>query len=329
MKTLETNKIENFKEFLKNHSNFIIAGHKEPDGDCISSCLGIAEILKKQNKPYILLNAGPFKRVEIQKYASLFSSEVPFLSDSEIKNTGLIICDCSELHRLGELNVDFKDFDIFVIDHHKTAENADSPYSIIDSTAPAASLIVQLLYESVCGELSQSLAETLFFGAMTDTGFFRFLGSSDSDVLVSISRLIKAGADPRRTYDYITSGKAYSTRKLLGLLLNHAEQYINGRLVITYETMEDTKRYGQEGRDSDLLYSSLLAVKEVEAVVFVRQETESTCTAGFRSKDKIDVSQIAAKFGGGGHKNASGGEYYGPLNEAVQLFYSHYQDYFK
>ena len=89
-------------------------------------------------------------------------------------------------------------------------------------------------------------------------------------------------------------------------MLNHAEAYLDGKLIVTYETLEDTKKYGQEGRDSDALYSALLAIKNVEAVVFVRQETDSNCTAGLRSKDRVDVSSVAAKFGGGGHKNASG-----------------------
>ncbi len=89
-------------------------------------------------------------------------------------------------------------------------------------------------------------------------------------------------------------------------MLSRAERYLNGRLVITYETMSDTKQYGQEGRDSDSLYQLLLSSEGVEAVVFLRQETENTCTGGFRSQDKIDVSLVAAKFGGGGHKNASG-----------------------
>lgn len=306
MKEITQEKINNFCNFMDNHDHFFVIGHKEPDGDCIASCLGVASILKNKNKSCTLLNAGPFKRVEIQKFADLFTSEIPFLSDEDIKKTGLIICDCSELHRLGDLNIDFKDFDTFIIDHHKTAEIFDNPNAIIDSTAPAASLLVQILHEALVQNMEKETAEILYFGTMTDTGFFRFLSSNDSDVLINISRLLACGADPRKTYDYITSGKSYSTRKLLGILLNHAEQYLDGKLVISYETMEDTHRFGQEGRDSDLLYSSLLAVKGVEAVVFVRQETENTCTAGLRSRDAIDVSQIAAKFGGGGHKNASG-----------------------
>jgi phosphoesterase RecJ-like protein len=295
-----------FKKFINNHNFFIVIGHKEPDGDCISSCLGIAEILKHYNKQYQLLSAGPFKRTEIQKFEKQFTNEMEFLSEEERKQTGLIICDCSEMHRLGEIEGDLKNLDTFVIDHHKTAEIPNNAESIIYSNSPAASLLVQLLYENCVGKLTEKIAKILYFGLMTDTGFFRFLTNKDTETFLASARLVEAGANPRETYDEITSGKSYQSRKLLGVMLNHAETYLDGKLIVTYETLEDTKKYGQEGRDSDALYSALLAVKNVEAVVFVRQETDSNCTAGFRSKDRVDVSLVAAKFGGGGHKNASG-----------------------
>lgn len=306
MNPVPQQKIKEFSDFINNHSYFYIIGHKEPDGDCIASCLGLAEIVKSKGKEYKLLSAGPFKRIEIRKYSHLFSNEMDFLLSEEIKKTGLIICDCSELKRLGDIEGSFKDLDTFIIDHHKTADCPEGAQAIIDSTCPAASLLVQILYENIAGPLSKEIAEILYFGTMTDTGFFRFLSSSDGDVLVQISRMLNAGADPRKTYDYITSGKAYSTRKLLGTLLDHAETFLDGKLIVTYETMEDTKKWGQEGRDSDALYSTLLAIENVEAVVFLRQETESTCTGGLRSRNQIDVSIVASKFGGGGHKNASG-----------------------
>ena len=303
---ITTQEFDSFKNFINNHNFFIVIGHKEPDGDCISSCLGIAEILKHYNKQYQLLSAGPFKRTEIQKFEKQFTNEMEFLSESERKQTGLIICDCSEMHRLGEIEGDLKNLDTFVIDHHKTAEIPNNAESIIYSNSPAASLLVQLLYENCVGKLTEKIAKILYFGLMTDTGFFRFLTNKDTETFLASARLVEAGANPRETYDEITSGKSYQSRKLLGVMLNHAETYLDGKLIVTYETLEDTKKYGQEGRDSDALYSALLAVKNVEAVVFVRQETDSNCTAGFRSKDRVDVSSVAAKFGGGGHKNASG-----------------------
>ena len=97
-----------------------------------------------------------------------------------------------------------------------------------------------------------------------------------------------------------------NTRKLLGILLNKTQLFLNEKLAITYESLEDTKKYGIDGRDSDALYQLLLSVKNVEAVVFLRQDSPTTCTGGFRSQDKIDVSIVASQSGGGGHKNASG-----------------------
>lgn len=317
MNSIPEEKFQEFKAFIEAHDYFIIAGHKEPDGDCVSSCIGISKVIEHYNKEYQLINAGPFKRIEIRKYSDLFSNQLDFLTDEERKKTGLVICDCSELSRLGEIDGDLEGFDTFIIDHHKTAEIPENAKAIVDSTSPSASLLVQLIYENLCGNIPSDLAEILFFGSMTDTGFFRFLSSKDSQVLVAFSRLLEAGVDPRKTYDYITSGKSYNTRKLLGIMLDHAERYIDGKLIVTYETMEDTKKWGQEGRDSDALYSTLLCVDGVEAVVFVRQDTETTCTAGLRSRDKVDVSQIAAKFGGGGHKNASGLSCNGKLDTLI------------
>lgn len=294
------------KEFINEHNFFYVIGHKEPDGDCIASCLGMKAILEHYNKTYQLLSAGPFKRNEIQSFENKFSSTMEFLSEEERKQTGLIIVDCSELNRLGEIDGDLTNLDIFIVDHHKTGELPVNSKGCINSASPACAFLIQLFYEALVGNVTKEIAEILFFGLSTDTGFFRFLGPDSADVFMAASRLVAAGVDPRQTYKEINSGKPYSTRKLLGVLLNKAERYLDGKLVITYETMDDTRRFGADGRDSDALYQLLLSAKDVEAVVFLRQDTMTTCTGGFRSQDKVDVSQIAAKFGGGGHKNASG-----------------------
>lgn len=297
--------INSFKKFLDTHETFIIAGHKEPDGDCISSCLGLSFILEKTGKPYVMINAGPFKRNEIKEYAHYFRNDLPFMTQDERDKCGLIITDCSELSRLGEIDGDLKGFDTFIIDHHKTADISGENI-IIDPSSPAAACLVFQLFEATVGKPSKEQANTMFFGICTDTGFFRFLTNQSAEVFRSTAKLVEAGADPRKTYQKMTGGKSWNTRKLLSIMLDRAERYCGGKLVLTYETMEDTKKYGQEGRDSDALYSLMLEVEGVEAVAFVRQETEHSCTLGLRSREKCDVSAIAQKFGGGGHKNASG-----------------------
>ncbi|MBQ2313646.1 MAG: bifunctional oligoribonuclease/PAP phosphatase NrnA [Treponema sp.] len=316
MQVLTKDQADAFAAFISSHDSFLIAGHKEPDGDCVSCCLGISYILKHSGKPFVMLNAGPFKRTEIKRFAPLFKAEVPFMLQKERERCGLIIADCSEIARLGDIEGDLQGFDTFIIDHHKTAD-AGGGNSIIDASSPAASLIVQQLYEALVGKPDGEKARSLFFGLATDTGFFRFLNQNDAEVFHCAARLVEAGTNPRDVYQEMTGGKAWNTRKLLGIMLERVERHFNGKLAVTYETQEDTKKYGQEGRDSDALYTLMLATEGVEAVLFVRQENEHNCTLGLRSKGDIDVSRVAAQFGGGGHKNASGASTEGKLDTLI------------
>ena len=315
MKILTDENIAEFTSFINSHAFFFIAGHKEPDGDCIFSCLGMAYLLDALHKPYQLLNAGPFKRTEIRSKEHLFSAVPDFLSEPERRETGFLMLDCSEISRLGDISDELKGLDTYVIDHHKTATTTSN--CIIDATAPATACIVQQLYERIAGKPSKEVATALFFGMATDTGYFRFLDTTSAEVFRAAARLVDAGVNPRKVYDEMSGGKPYSTRKLLGVLLGRAERYFNNKLVITYETMEDTKKWGQEGRDSDALYSLLLAVDSTEAVVFLRQESEFSCTAGLRSKNDVDVSTVASHFGGGGHKNAAGLSTEGTIDKII------------
>ena len=308
MDIISNEEAEKFSNFIKAHEFFFIIGHKEPDGDCVASCLGIAAIIKTFGKEYQLLSAGPFKRNEIQKFEKLFTNTPVFLDEAQRKQTGLIITDCSEFSRLGEIDGDLKGLDTFIIDHHKTSQFPENAQGFVNSKAAACAYLIQLYYEKIAGAVPEETAKVLLFGICTDTGFFRFLNTEPeaADLLAATSRLVSYGANPRQIYNDMNNGKAYSTRKLLGILLGKAERYLNDRLIITYETLEDTQKFGKNGRDSDALYQLLLSSENTEAVVFLRQDTPNTCTGGFRSQDKIDVSAVAAKFGGGGHKNAAG-----------------------
>ncbi|MGI0530338.1 DHH family phosphoesterase [Treponema socranskii] len=317
MQLLTETQIASFCDFIDRHDFFYICGHKEPDGDCICSCIALGMLVQKKGKEFQLLSAGPFKRTEIKRYEDRFSPSMRFLSEEERKKSALIITDCSEYARLGDIDGDLKNLDTCVIDHHKTASAPEGALCIIDSSSPAACAIVQLLYESVAGSMPKETAEILFTGLCTDTGFFRFLESDSAEVFKAASRLVSSGANPRATYDFITGGKPYDTRKLLASTLSRAERYLDGKLIVTSETTDDTQKWGAEGRDSDALYTLLLAVEKTLAVVFVRQESEHSCTIGFRSRGNVDVSAVAAKFGGGGHKNASGASSSGKIDTLI------------
>jgi phosphoesterase RecJ-like protein len=310
MNTIQETQLAAFKQFIVSHSNFIITGHKEPDADCLTSGLGVGAILDVFKKPYRFFSAGPFKRQEIKRFEHLFDKTFPLI-DSQ-SSTALIIVDCSEIERIGDTNFDVSKLDIFVVDHHRTSvvkgasNSTPDECRIIDPASPSTTMLVQQLYEGLIGKPDEKTASLLFLGLATDTNFFRFLEPGQSEVFRAAGRLVDSGASPRKIYDDMSGGQLFSTRKLLGIMLERAELKFGGQVISTYETIADTQSIGKDGRDSDSLYQLLLSVEGVKVVVVVRQETDRNCTVGMRSRDSLDVSAIAAKFGGGGHKNAAG-----------------------
>jgi phosphoesterase RecJ-like protein len=118
--------------------------------------------------------------------------------------------------------------------------------------------------------------------------------------------MIRAGASPKDAFRDINGGKSLGSRILLGHVLSRAEPLFDGKLILTYETYEETQEFGLEGRDSDSMYQLLQSIGGVEAIAVIRQESPEFCTVGLRSRDKVNVAEIAARFGGGGHKNAAG-----------------------
>ncbi len=135
MQIISDAKIKEFKDFIAGHDFFYVAGHKDPDGDAVYSCLAMSDFLTAQEIKHQLISAGPFKRPEIREKAKFFSNEMTFLSEPERKKAGLLILDCSEMSRLGEIEGDTNGLDTFIIDHHKTAEVSEN--CIIDPTSPA------------------------------------------------------------------------------------------------------------------------------------------------------------------------------------------------
>ena len=293
---------DGLKAFLSAHDAYIIAGHKEPDGDCIGSALALASLLRRQGKEVFLLSSGPFNRTETREFEAAFLSALPA---SLPKRTAAVIVDCSELARTGGIANALSRFPAVFIDHHVT-NSCGGDANLIDASAPAAALLIQAVIEEIAGPPTLYEAEMLFFGVCTDTGFFRHLDSSSSWVFAAVSRLVACGANPKKTFAKIKSGKSFNSRLLIASILSRMRRYYGGRLIVSVQTLEETQKCGNEARDSDSLYQLIQSIEGVEAIAVVKQETAKTCTAGLRSLDKIDVSCVAASFGGGGHRQAAG-----------------------
>jgi phosphoesterase RecJ-like protein len=289
-------------DFIRGGSKFLLAGHKEPDGDCIGSQLALGSVLRRMGKEAVFCSAGPFKRTEIMPYAGEFIARP---GEKDRDGSRVILFDCDSRARTGDLEPFLEGLPIAVIDHHATGDRS-APLLYLDPEAPSTTVLVLELIEALGFCVTVEEAELLFFGLATDTGFFHHVDNRGAETFRCAARLITAGANPKKIFQAIHGGKSLDSRILMGRILSRVRPCYAGKLLLATETLEDTTRYGLEGRDSDSLYQLLQSVAGVEVIVIIRQESPENCTVGFRSRDTVDVAAIAARFGGGGHKNAAG-----------------------
>ena len=315
-----------FLDFINSGNKFIVAGHKEPDGDCVGSQLALALVLRRMGKEAIACSAGPFKRLEIKPYECLFT---PINDSTDLTGFRLIITDCSAQDRLGDIEPLLKALPIMAVDHH---DNAAFPTTLCGYIDPGAYSTTCLIYNTIIALGLQPVkdeAELLFLGLCTDTGFFRHVDTSGAEAFRIASDLIRCGANPKAAFAVMNGGKSLNSRKLLGQVMLRAESLFDGKLILSWEEYEETQIYGQEGRDSDMMYQLFQSVAGVEAIVMIRQESAENCSIGFRSRDQVDVGSIAQSFGGGGHKNAAGLYVAGSIAELKPKIISAFENQFQ
>jgi len=298
-------------EYIKTGSNFIIAGHVEPDGDCVGSQLALRSALLRMGKEAVVCASGPFKRTELRNCIEQFVT-IPIDETKLFKSQGAvkaIIVDCSGRGRTGELQDYLEKFPCAIIDHHAAVTHSLSTPEApvyINADMPSCTMLIFNLINALGLQLTKEEASMLLFGLCTDTGFFRHLTEENAVVFEAVAKMIHCGASPKETFNIMNGGKSLNSRILIGHILSRTESHFDGKLLISSETLEENDSFGYESRDSDSLYQSLLSVEGIEAAIIIRQESVDNCTVSLRSIDKVDVAQIAASFGGGGHKKAAG-----------------------
>ena len=315
-------KIESIIQALDNFDNFIIAGHQEPDGDCLSSQLALSSFLRRKGKSTKLVSAGPFTRPEIKNWEKFFSDTIT--NRDREGRTLAIVNDCSSPDRTGNLADQLAGLPLMVIDHHSSGDNFGD-YRYIDVESPSTTLLIQRIIEESGDEPTEEEAEFIFLGFCTDTGFFRHIGSGKPDVFQTISRLVAAGVSPNATHKVITGGRTHGSRRLLGRILERSRLYYDDRLIISWEELKDRQELETLDRDSDSMYHMLQSIGGIEAVAVIQEEGTNLFSIGLRSNNDTDVGSIAKSFGGGGHQKAAGCTLKGNREDILKILISSFE----
>ena len=290
--------------FIQRHEKLLLFGHIEPDGDCVASQLALSSFLKRRGKQVSVFSEGPFDRPEIKAYENRFRNRVE-PADLE-GGPAAVILDCSTADRIGAMGQAIQGLPVLVVDHHASGEIFGDVRWVMPQ-APSVTYLIQRLIEEYPDSPTPEEAEMLLFGLARDTGFFRHLIEKSGFVFQAVARLVDKGASPRKTYRMIHSGWELAKARLLAQSVQRVEPAAEGRVLVTYQTLEDLRSTGSKAaRGSDEVYRILQAVQGVEVVAFIQEEVKGRCSVGLRSNGACDVGTLARSMGGGGHTLAAG-----------------------
>ncbi|HET6488003.1 MAG TPA: DHH family phosphoesterase, partial [Spirochaetia bacterium] len=254
--------------FIRSHTRFVVLGHKEPDGDCVSSQLAVADLLTRLGHQASVYSVGPFDRPEIASLAQRFASQIPTES---LEGAAVVIVDCSTPDRTGALGKTVEGLPTLVIDHHSSGE-AFGTARFVEPTAPSSSMLALQLYDDLGLTPDSEMARLLLFGLCTDTGFFRHLAQSASETFRAVARLADLGATTAEVFMMVYGRRELAARKLLGESLVHCESHWSDRFLLTWQTLDDRVRLGVTQRGEDDLYRLLQTVRGNVVVALIKEE---------------------------------------------------------
>lgn len=309
---MKTDTIEDILKALTGSENFLIAGHFQPDPDCLCSQWALAEFLKRKGKKVTLANAGPVTGAGFEPYRPFFyESPAPLLAQIQSEKPVLIVTDCSSGDRIGTFQEAAKGLFTVVIDHHANGDENFGDLRYIDPASPSTTLLIKRILCAWDKSLLPVVADDLFWGFCADSGFFRFLQSGCAPWLRDVADLTEAGAVPSRTFAKMMYGKSLLSRRFTAEMIRKMKVFENGRFFLAAVTKPIEKRYGNE-KDTSSFYDAAMAVKGCEIIALIKYEKRRRYAVSLRSV-RIDIGKTALAYGGGGHKLAAGFRFKGSL----------------
>lgn len=297
--------------------NIVISGHVRPDGDCVGSCMATYLFLKK-----VMPEASV--RVFLEQPADIFSCIQDFdkiETECRMENAPdvFIALDC-EKTRLGEAEALFdKAKKRINIDHHISNASGCGEVNYVVPTASSAS---ELVYDVIDNEyIDVEIAKAIYIGMIHDTGIFQYSNTSPKTLKIA-GELIAYGFDFPTLIDETFYEKTYVQNQILGRALLESILFMNGKCAVSYVDQKTMAFYNATPKDLEGIVNQLRIVKGVECAIFMYEIGTQQFKVSMRSCKYVDVSKVAAFFGGGGHKRAAGctmnGSFYDVVNNLSQ-----------
>lgn len=299
-------------ELLAGKSTVAIAGHIRPDGDCTGSCLGVYNYICRN---YPDITADVYLEQIPESFLFLQGADKIKHDMQEDKTYDLFIAlDSGDLGRLGDAVPYFEAAGHTVcIDHHiSNIGYADENYIVADASSTCE--LVYLMLEDE--KIDKASAAALYVGIVHDTGIFQYSSTGEQTMQIA-GRLMSKGIPFTEIIDQTYYEKSYAQKQILGRGLLESMLLLDGQCIFTAIKKSTMDFYNVEPKDLDGIVSHLRSTKGVECAIFLYETASHEYKVSMRSKEKVDVSKIAALFGGGGHVRAAGCTMSGTMHDTV------------
>ena len=318
------------KQALTNISNIVIVGHKNPDGDAIGSCLGLANFLKQLEHQVTVVMPNDFP--EFLKWIPETQTIINYEQHRDnVKNclseANLVFTlDFNALNRTGDLAQELMTTkaDFILIDHHQEPDD----YALVTYSDVSMSSTSEMVYHFIefiggLNLLNKEIATQLYVGIMTDTGSFRFPATTAATHRV-IAHLIEAGAPNSIIHQNVYDTNSPDRLKLLGVALKNMVMLPEYKTAYITMSQEELNNNNFKKGDTEGFVNYALSMKGVIfAMIFIENKKEKIIKISLRSKGSFSVNDFSRKyFNGGGHTNAAGGKSSKTLSKTVEEFIS-------
>ena len=301
--------LKKLDEFLNRNDKFIISTHESPDADGLGSEIAFLDFIKQIGKKAIILNSDPIPEIcqflDIDEEIIIFEDESQLPDD--IEEYALFVLDTNDYSNIGSvykyLNERVKEN--FIIDHHRGNDQKMIDLNFIQAERASTSEIIYSIIKHYKKELNLKTAQALYTGIVFDTGSFRY-PKTTSETFQIASHLVSTGVNPLKVYEQLYESNALSSLQLRGKILASMEVLEDGKMISMKLTPEMVKETNGSFAEGESTINTPFTVKGVTASLLVKQDLGGPVKVSMRTKGNLDVSEIAIKNDGGGHKNAAG-----------------------
>ena len=289
-----------------------IAGHIRPDGDSVGACIGLWHYIRENFED---TEAEIWLEKPDEKFAVLEGFDAIRRVDDEEREYDLFIAvDCGSCARLGAASRYFEHAKRTIcVDHHVSNEGFADVREIDPDASSTCEILVRMMEPE---KISVRAASALYMGIAHDTGVFQY-GNTSPDTMRTAAMLMEKGVNHTRILEETFYKKTYRQNQILGKALLESMRVLDGRGIVSVVRRKELTFFGVTPMDLDGIVSQLRLTEGVEVAIFLYETGNLEYRVSLRSKNIVDVNEVATYFGGGGHVRAAGVTMTGTFHDIV------------